>query len=314
MALMVHSLYVFIIFRYNRVINCVTYMSMTSATWTIFFIKENDCITIMSKLTFLGTGGGRFVTLMQERSTGGLYIEDGFRVHVDPGPGALHALRRNRIDPTQTQAILISHCHPDHYANAETLIEGMVTGRGGRKGTLIGPLSVIKGNGKNGPAVSRYHQQKLERVLVCSPGSEHMLGDLKFKATPSIHSDSDAVGFRFETSGGVISYVSDTELGNEIVKAHKGARILILSTTRPLRARIPHHLSTEDAAVFADEIRPELCLLTHLGKRFLREGPKKQAEWIRERTDVTTVAARDDMTIHLSEDIKVSLPPRQRRK
>ncbi len=263
----------------------------------------------MPKLTFLGTGGGRFVTLMQERSTGGLYIEDGTRIHVDPGPGALHALRRNRIDPTRTDALVISHCHPDHYANAETLVEGMVTGRRGKRGILIGPRSVTKGNGKIGPAVSRYHQQKLNRVITVSPGNSYDLKGLEIRAAPSMHSDPDAVGFRFRTSGGYISYVADTELRSEVIKAHKDARILILAVTRPLISRIPHHLSTEDAAVFAEEIRPELCLLTHMGKRFLREGPKKQAEWIRERSGVTTVAARDDMAIHLDGDIKVSLPP-----
>ena len=52
----------------------------------------------MTRLTFLGTGGGRFVTLNQERSTGGIYLEDGYKVHIDPGPGAVHALKRNRID------------------------------------------------------------------------------------------------------------------------------------------------------------------------------------------------------------------------
>ena len=264
----------------------------------------------MAKLTFLGTGGGRFVTLMQERSTGGLYIEDGARVHVDPGPGALHALRRNRIDPTQTQALLITHCHPDHYANAETLIEGMVTGKKMTRGFLIGPRSVIKGNGTIGPAVSRYHQQKLKNVIMTSPGKVHRINALEIQATPSFHSDPDAVGFRFITSHGQISYVADTELRPDIIEAHKGARVLILATTRPLRSRIPHHLSTEDGAVFAETIKPELCLLTHLGKRFLREGPKKQAEWIRDRTGVNCVAARDDMTIHIGSDIKVSLPPR----
>ncbi|OYT43987.1 MBL fold metallo-hydrolase [Thermoplasmatales archaeon ex4484_6] len=265
----------------------------------------------MAKLTFLGTGGGRFVTLMQERSTGGLYLDDGTRVHVDPGPGALHALRRNLIDPTRTDALLISHCHPDHYANAETLIEGMVTGHKGKRGTLIAPRSVLKGSGRIGPGISRYHQEKLGRVHLTSPGDEWLLGRIKGRTTPSMHSDPYAVGFRFNTSSGVISYVADTELRREIIDAHMGARVLILATTRPLRARIPHHLSTEDAAVFAERIEPELCILTHLGKRFLTDGPTQQAEWIKNRTGVPTIAANDDMVIHISDELQVSLPPRR---
>ena len=42
----------------------------------------------MVRITFLGTGGGRFATIYQARATGGFYIEDGRNLHVDPGPGA----------------------------------------------------------------------------------------------------------------------------------------------------------------------------------------------------------------------------------
>ena len=43
------------------------------------------------KLTFLGSGGGRFATITQKRMTGGFRIDDidGMNIHVDPGPGAL---------------------------------------------------------------------------------------------------------------------------------------------------------------------------------------------------------------------------------
>ena len=67
---------------------------------------------MMSKLVFLGTGGGRFAAILQARATGGLYVEVGEhfashhdgdapgqgpviedgkvrRFHIDPGPGAL---------------------------------------------------------------------------------------------------------------------------------------------------------------------------------------------------------------------------------
>ena len=96
----------------------------------------------MTKLVFLGTGGGRIVTLSQERSTGGVYIEDGVRIHVDPGPGALKALGESNIDPTETDALFISHCHPDHYACGEILIEGM-SFRKRKGGVLFASRSVV---------------------------------------------------------------------------------------------------------------------------------------------------------------------------
>ena len=267
----------------------------------------------MTRLTFLGTGGGRFVTLNQERSTGGIYLEDGYKVHIDPGPGAVHALKRNRIDPTHTNGIMVTHCHPDHYANVETLMEGLNTGRHGRRGFLIAAHSVTRGRGKLGPAVSQYHQGKMDRIITVIPGDRFELGNLKGTATPAFHSDPDSVGFRFETRDGVISYVSDTELREGITDAHKGARVLILATTRPLKARIPNHLSTEDSAVFAEKVRPEIVFITHLGKKMLKEGPRKQALWIQDRSGIRTFAAEDDMRVLIRDSIEIISRRRNRR-
>ncbi len=255
----------------------------------------------MTKLTFLGTGGGRLVTLTQERSTGGIYLEDERRLHIDPGPGSLSAMARNGIDPTRTDALLISHCHPDHYADAEILIEGMSVGRRGRRGSLIAPLSVIRGKNNIGPAISRYHRDKLRSVIVLGPGDTTQLDDIEVRGTPSMHSDPSGIGFVIRTKGGIISYVSDTELRDEIVQSHLGSRLLILPVTRPLRSRIPGHLSTEDASYFAEKVRPELCILTHQGKRFLRDGPQVQAEWVQTKSGVKTVAAVDDMTVEIGD-------------
>ena len=43
------------------------------------------------KITFLGSGGGRFSAISQRRMTGGFRIDNlgGKNYHVDPGPGAL---------------------------------------------------------------------------------------------------------------------------------------------------------------------------------------------------------------------------------
>ncbi len=260
----------------------------------------------MTRLLFLGTGGGRFVTLTQERSTGGILIDDGPRLHIDPGPGALSALRRNRVNPKDLDAILISHCHPDHYANAEVLIEGISSFRSGRKRALLASHSVIKGRGEIGPAISKYHLNKLDLVRTMKGGDIQEIKGVKITATPSIHSDPDTIGFKISTSSGDISYVADTELRDGIVDLHKGARILILSTTRPLRARIPHHLSTEDAAYFAECIRPDLVILTHLGKRFLKDDPNYQAGWVHNKTGIETIAAIDNMLVTIGEDIGIS--------
>ncbi|MCJ7430619.1 hypothetical protein MUO83_05330 [Candidatus Bathyarchaeota archaeon] len=51
-------------------------------------------------LIFLGTGGGRFVTMTQRRRTAGIRImgED-LNLHLDPGPGALVHSINEGLDP-----------------------------------------------------------------------------------------------------------------------------------------------------------------------------------------------------------------------
>jgi len=259
-------------------------------------------LATMARITFLGTGGGRFATIYQARATGGIYLEDQRNVHIDPGPGALVRMRSVGIDPLTTDAILISHCHPDHYLDAEILIEAMTEGGTRKQGVLAGSVSVIEGNGDFGPAISDYHLSMPKVVKIMEPFSKMSLKPLEITATPSAHSDTSSVGFRIQTTAGMVSYVSDTQLVEQVIKAHRHCRLLIASVTRPLGNRIPHHLSTEDAGYLIEKTKPELAVITHFGMRVIQENPETQAKWIEERSGVKTVAARDFMMLELGKD------------
>lgn len=256
----------------------------------------------MASITFLGTGGGRFATIYQARATGGIYFEDGRNLHLDPGPGALVRMRSVGIDPLTTDAILISHCHPDHYLDAEILIEAMTEGGTRKQGILIGSQSVIEGNGDFGPAISDYHLAKPKVVKVMHPFNKVSIKPYEISATPSAHSDTSSVGFRIQTTAGLVSYVSDTQLVEQVIKAHRNCRVMIACVTRPLGQRIPHHLSTEDAGYLIEKTKPELAVITHFGMRVIQENPETQAKWIEERSGVKTVAARDFMMLDLKKD------------
>ena len=252
----------------------------------------------------MGTGGGRFATIYQIRATGGIYINDGARLHLDPGPSALMNMRRLALDPAKTDAVLISHCHPDHYADAEMLIEGMTKGGFKKTGVLVGSQSAIEGANDFSPAVSAYHQSITAKVLNVEPGTSFEIKGMRIEATRTSHSDPTGVGFRFHASTGDISYVGDSELTSDLAVAHKGCRVLILNLTRPLGSRVPKHLCTEDAATLAKDIGPEVVLLTHFGMRLVHEGIKKQAAYIEELSGSRTLAAEDLMTVQVGKTIR----------
>jgi|WetSurMetagenome_2_1015567.scaffolds.fasta_scaffold07480_5 phosphoribosyl 1,2-cyclic phosphodiesterase len=258
----------------------------------------------MTSLTFLGTGGGRFATIYQVRSTGGIYLRDGVNIHLDPGPGALVNMARLKMDPAHTDAVMISHCHPDHYSDAEVLLEGMTRGGLKKKGSLIGSLSALEGDHGHGPAVSSYHRGLPERVLTVKKGDRFQIGPMEAQAVGTKHSDPTGVGFRFQTSAGLVSYMSDSELDPEVVDQHRRSRVLILALTRPLHARVPQHLCTEDAAEIAKELRPEVVILTHFGAKLIYDGVGKQAQYIERNSGIRTIAAEDLMTVHLGKSIR----------
>lgn len=253
-------------------------------------------------VVFLGTGGGRFATILQTRATGGLYLfSEPTRLHIDPGPGALVRLKECEIDPTKTTAIIVTHNHPDHYNDAEMLIEAMTHGCKKKRGAFMASESVLNGFQNLGPSVSKYHASKPLQTIVLRSGMTFELDHLRISTTRAFHSDATAFGLRMESEDGILSMTGDTALREELFEDHKGATILILSVTRPLGSRIPYHLCTEDAAELVKGIKPKLAILTHFGAKFVSSNPDVQANWVERQSGVKTISAWDGMTVTLKD-------------
>ncbi len=258
---------------------------------------------IMTELIFLGSGGGRFATIFQERATGGLYIkEKKIWIHIDPGPGALVALHQRKVDPTRTDMILVSHIHPDHSSDLAILAEAMTMGGKVRRGVILGSKSVIRGAGAFDPGISRYHRSMVKLVRYMKEQEKFIYQNLTVQSFPCYHSDKSSIGFKIFTSAGIISYVSDTSYNPEIIRNNKGARILVLPLTRPRKARINHHICSEDAVKLAEKIQPELVILNHLGLKLIRQGPEEEAAFIQEESGIQTIAATDDLRVVLDKE------------
>jgi phosphoribosyl 1,2-cyclic phosphodiesterase len=254
------------------------------------------------KLTFLGSGGGRFATITQKRMTGGFRIDniDGKNIHVDPGPGALVRTYQFGLSPLKLNGVLVSHSHTDHYSDAEVLIEAMTRGMTRKKGFLVGGLSVIEGYERWGPCISEYHRS-IPRVNVLEAGQSVKLDKLKITATNTKHGDPKAVGFKFELDDFIISYTSGTGYIPELSKEHKDADVLIASVIRPGSDRLRGHLCTDDFQKLVEEVSPKLAIMTHLGMKIIMNQPEQEAERVKNNTGKLVIAARDGMKIDLDE-------------
>ncbi|MBE6499495.1 MAG: MBL fold metallo-hydrolase [Methanobrevibacter thaueri] len=253
------------------------------------------------KITFLGSGGGRFSAISQRRMTGGFRIDNlgGKNYHVDPGPGALVRTYQFGFDPRNLSGVIVSHSHTDHYNDAEILIEAMTRGMTKGIGTIVGSESVLEGYEKWGPCISQYHQSKPQKIIL-KPNKYSQLNNLKIKGTGTEHGDPTGVGFQIDYRGFKLSYTSDTTYFDGLADYHEGADILIASVLRPGNRSINGHMCSKDFIKLINEVKPQVAVMTHLGLKMISSNPVSEAKKIYKKTGVKTIAAFDGLSFNVN--------------
>ena len=96
-------------------------------------------------ITFLGTGGARFMIISQLLASGGLWFNlDGTQILMDPGPGCIVQVTRRKLNPEELSAIIVSHRHLDHSADVNVMTEAMTEGGFKKRGILFAPRDAIE--------------------------------------------------------------------------------------------------------------------------------------------------------------------------
>lgn len=245
----------------------------------------------------------------QRRRTAGIRVDhENTQVHIDPGPGALVFSNWAKLSPRKLDALIVTHCHPDHYTDAEVFVEAMTNGTQTRRGLLAGTQSVLEGEEKIGPCISNYHRGLVRDLLTIERGTRFDVNELSFTVTEARHSDPHSVGLVMDTPVGRIGYTSDTGYFEGVSEQYNDCRLLILCTVWPRNNPIHIHLNTDDALRIIQEAKPRACILTHFGLRMLSADPVKEARYLQEKTGVPVVAAYDGMKAHISEDITLISP------
>ena len=257
------------------------------------------------ELVFLGTGGARFSTITQKRHTGGIRFIRPLNLQLDPGPGAIVYSNILGLDPSRVEVVAVSHCHPDHYSDAQVFVEAMSQGGTRKRGIFIGPKSVVTGTEDFDSCLTKYHRKLISQLVEMQPGAEIQIKSDRISATHAYHSDPDSIGFRFSFETGDIGYTSDTEFQADVPEQYSGVRLLILCVLRPNGSTWPGHLSTDDAIQIIQKVSPEMCVLTHFGMRMIAADPANEAQRIEHQTGIRTIAAEDNMRICMGNDLKV---------
>jgi ribonuclease BN (tRNA processing enzyme) len=268
--------------------------------------KTYKSLVMADKIKFLGTAGARFVMVKQLRSSAGTWITlEDRSLLLDPGPGTLVRCAKSRppLDPTELDAIILSHQHIDHANDVNIMIEAMTTGGYSKKGTLYAPKSALEDD----PIVLTYVRDYLNGVHVLKEGTSHRLGNVEiFTPVRHVH-PVETYGVVFKTPKYSLSFIVDTRFFPDLVKKYKKSDLLIINVVRHdgkggKRLDVDH-LNLEDVKKVVAGISPKQAILTHFGYTMVRSKPWELAAEVQEETGVRTIAASDGMEFDLEKEL-----------
>ena len=257
------------------------------------------------RITFLGTGGGRFVIINQIRATAGFLIETkNLRMYVDPGPGVLVRAKQYGVKLDKLDSIFVSHAHPDHCNDLEMVVEAMTYGVKKKKGILISNENVIKGSENFRAYISKYHLNILEKFYIANPNDIFDFFNVKLKITKCKHDEEKCIGFVLEDKK-KIGYTADTEYYNGLEDYFKNCDYLIINCLRPRYTKPYGHLTTDKVKILIEKANPKLAILQHFGMKMVFGIAEREAKWIEKETGIRTIAARDGKSYEIKEDISL---------
>jgi len=236
------------------------------------------------KIKFLGTAGARMVVAKQLRSSAGTWITlDEKNLLLDPGPGTLVRCAKSRpaLDPTQLDAIILSHQHIDHANDVNIMIEAMTNGGFSKKGALFAPLSALE----NDPIVLRYAREYVNQIHILKEGSSHTLGSIE------------------KSSKYVISFIVDSRFFPDLITKYKKSDLIVINVVRydgkGGKKLDVDHLNLMDVKRIITGIKPKQAILTHFGMTMVRSKPWEVASQIEQEIGIKTIAASDGMEFDL---------------
>jgi ribonuclease BN (tRNA processing enzyme) len=261
-------------------------------------------------ITFLGTGGARFMIVRQLLASGGLWLNlGGTEILVDPGPGCIVHSTKRKFRADKLSAIILSHRHLDHSADLNIMVEAMTVGGFRRHGWLFAPADAFGDE----PVIFSFLKDYLEGVTVLREGGTYSVNNVSF-TTPIRHIHSvETYGILFRTPEHTFSYIADSRYFDGLCQAYGGDLLIInvvFLTPKPLVAQPPvrgkskipsDHLSVPDAEHIIRELKPKAAILTHFGMTMWRAKPWEVAEKLSQQTGVRVLAARDGMRFDLSQ-------------
>lgn len=241
--------------------------------------------------------------ITQLLASGGMWLSlNGTEILLDPGPGCIVQTTKRKLRAEKLSAIIVSHRHLDHAADANVMVEAMTQGGRKQHGHLFLPADALETE----PIVFSYLRERLESVDILKEGKSYSIGNVSF-STPVRHIHPvESYGMRFSTDKHTFSYIADTRFFDGLCQ-HYGGELLIINVVFREYPQIEEptmpldHLSVSDAERIIKELKPRAAILTHFGMGMWRAKPWQVAEQLSHKTGIRVIAARDGMKFDLAQ-------------
>jgi ribonuclease BN (tRNA processing enzyme) len=222
-------------------------------------------------LQVLGSGdafgsGGRFQTCLLLRGGDGTVL-------IDCGASSLIAMKRSGVDPGEVGWILLSHLHGDHFGGLPFLVLDAQFSRRTRPLVIAGPPGVrarvtaamevlFPGSSRT---ARRFPVEYVE-LLAEAPAS---IGPARVIAFPVEHaSGAPSYALRVRYGGKTVAYSGDTAWTDGLVKAARGADLLVCEAYF-FDKRIPYHLDYRTLEANQAQLECRRILVTHMSQDML---------------------------------------------
>ncbi|MDR2977634.1 MAG: MBL fold metallo-hydrolase [Streptococcaceae bacterium] len=215
------------------------------------------------KLTALGVWGG-YPTRDGGTTSYLLQSESGFNLLLDCGSRAVTELE-HELQPTQLDAVLVSHYHEDHIADLGVLRQYRQLYPLGQDG-WDGMMLKIYGHAEDKYEFSKLTMDKVSEGIAYDVAKSNKIGPFDVTFLKTIHPVTCyAMRIVERRTGQVLLYTGDTGYFSGLADFAKNADLL-LADVYFLKDKhdMPNHLSSVEAGRIAREAAVKLLVLSHL--------------------------------------------------
>lgn len=222
-----------------------------------------------------GSGGRNFSAFV---------LSDGERyLLLDCGPSTLPAFKAAGLDPARVEAILVSHCHGDHFGGLPYFfIDYQFVSQRSSPLLLVGPEGIEQRCREllqaTYPDVLQVHNWRFEvKYVGLEAGWNFWEGEIRVEAFGMEHGGIPSRGYRINWGGAVVGYTGDTRWNPQILSLAEGCDLLLCECFF-FEQDHHSHVRYKDILEHKGELRARRILLFHPGPEMIQRMGEVEME------------------------------------